>query len=114
MISSTIVACHDQARVESAATDSAALQQKVVPATETKKEVHYVNTTQQTTAPTEEKKGWSNAAKGAAIGGATGAVAGAVIDKNHRVQGALIGAAAGAGAGYLIGRHKDKKKRRTQ
>src|SRR5882762_8404844 len=54
------------------------------------------------------KKGWSNKAKGAAIGAGVGAATGAVVSKKHG-KGAVIGGAVGAGAGYLIGRHKDKK-----
>jgi hypothetical protein len=57
----------------------------------------------------EKKKGWSRAAKGAVIGGASGAVLGAVISKKNRALGAVIGGVAGAGAGYGIGRHLDKK-----
>src|SRR5690606_26504440 len=38
----------------------------------------------------EEKKGWSDAAKGTAIGGAVGAGVGALIDKDKRVRGAII------------------------
>jgi osmotically inducible lipoprotein OsmB len=53
------------------------------------------------------KKGWSNKAKGAAIGGGAGAVTGAVIGGG---KGALIGGAAGVVGGGLIGRNKDKKK----
>src|SRR5436853_3752065 len=102
------IACNDQAKVQSAATDSAATQQKVVAQPAQTKEVHYVNS--ESTAPVQ-KKGWSGAAKGAVIGGATGAVAGAVIDKKHRGRGAVIGAAVGAGAGFIIGKRKDKKKR---
>ena len=54
------------------------------------------------------KKGWSNKAKGAAIGGGAGAVTGALVS-HSKAKGAVIGGAVGAGAGYLIGRHKDKK-----
>lgn len=53
------------------------------------------------------KKGWSNKAKGAAIGGGAGAVTGAVLGGG---KGALIGGAAGVVGGGLIGRNKDKKK----
>ena len=53
------------------------------------------------------KKGWSNKAKGAAIGGGAGAATGAVIGGG---KGAVIGAAAGVVGGGLIGRNKDKKK----
>jgi len=58
---------------------------------------------------TPHKKGWSAAAKDAAIGGAAGAAAGAILDKNSRLAGAAIGGALGAGAGYLIGRARDRK-----
>jgi hypothetical protein len=81
----------------------------------------HVNTTTTTTTTTTaapaaapKKKGWSSAAKGTAIGAATGAVAGAIIDKNHRGRGAVIGGVAGGGAGYIIGRKKDKKTGRAQ
>jgi len=57
----------------------------------------------------QQKKGWSKAAKGAVIGGAGGAVAGAVINKKNRAVGAVIGGVLGAGGGYVIGRSQDKK-----
>jgi hypothetical protein len=101
---------NNEAKVESAAVDSTAAVITPAKPVEVKKEVPYVNT--EPASQPAQKKGWSNAAKGAVIGGGTGAVAGAVIDKNHRAQGAVIGAAVGAGAGYLIGKHKDKKKKR--
>ena len=56
-----------------------------------------------------QKKGWSAAAKDGTIGGAAGAAAGALLDKNNRWVGAGIGAVLGAGAGYLIGRARDRK-----
>ena len=56
----------------------------------------------------KEKTGWSNKAKGAAIGAGAGAITGAAVS-NKKGKGAVIGGAVGAGAGYLIGRHKDKK-----
>ncbi len=56
-----------------------------------------------------KKKGWSKAAKGAVIGGAGGAVVGAVINKRNRGVGAVIGGVLGAGAGYGVGRSQDKK-----
>jgi uncharacterized protein YcfJ len=43
----------------------------------------------------------SSQAKGALIGGAGGALLGAVL--GHNVKGALIGAAIGAGGGYIVG-----------
>ena len=55
------------------------------------------------------KRGWSKSAKGAVIGGASGAVLGAVINKRNRAAGAVIGGVLGAGAGYGIGRKMDKK-----
>jgi len=66
-----------------------------------------------TTQPTAKKKGWSDAAKGAVIGGAAGAVGGALIDKK-KGRGAVIGGLVGAGGGYLIGRGEDKKTGRAQ
>ena len=59
------------------------------------------------------KKGWSKAAKGAAIGAGVGAVTGVIVDKKDG-RGAVIGGLAGAGAGYVIGRSKDKKDGRVQ
>ena len=62
--------------------------------------------------PSAKKTGWSESAKGAVIGGAAGAVGGAIIDKN-KGRGAIIGGVVGAGTGYLIGRGKDKKSGRA-
>ena len=56
------------------------------------------------------KKKWSNATKGAVIGGAGGAVIGGVVAKNNRVAGVLVGGVLGAGAGYGIGKSIDNKK----
>jgi hypothetical protein len=61
----------------------------------------------------EKKKGWSEAAKGTAIGAGAGALGGALIDKK-KGRGAIIGGVVGAGAGYLIGRDKDRKSGRVQ
>lgn len=55
------------------------------------------------------KKGWSKSAKGAVIGGAAGAAAGAIINKKNRAVGAVIGGVVGAGGGYAIGRGMDKR-----
>ena len=60
-------------------------------------------------AKTTAKKGWSRKAKGAAIGGGSGAILGAVINKNNRLVGGAIGGALGAGIGYVIGNELDKK-----
>ena len=56
-----------------------------------------------------KKKGWSKAAKYSAIGGGSGILLGAVINKRNRVAGGAIGGVVGAGMGYLFGRLKDKK-----
>ncbi len=59
-----------------------------------------------TPAPVKKREGWSDAAKGATIGGVGGAVAGAVIGKG--AKGAIIGGVVGAAGGYILGRKKDK------
>ena len=68
-----------------------------------------MNTPSTHTAETAKKRGMSKAAKGAIIGGAGGAVLGAVINKRNRVLGGVIGGVLGGGVGYGIGRSKDKK-----
>lgn len=55
----------------------------------------------------EKKKGWSNAAKDAAIGGVGGAVVGAVLSKK-KGKGAVIGGILGGVGGYILGKKKDK------
>jgi hypothetical protein len=67
----------------------------------------YAQTTEVKTKTNTSHKG-KNAAIGAGIGAATGAVV-----SNKKGKGALIGGAVGAGAGYLYGRHKDKKHPKT-
>lgn len=64
-------------------------------------------------APAPQKKGWSSAAKGAAIGAGAGALGGVLIDKKDG-RGAIIGGVVGAGTGYLIGRDKDRKSGRVK
>ena len=54
-------------------------------------------------------KGMSHAAKGVIVGAGTGAITGALINKEHRGTGAIIGALIAAGSGYVIGRVTDKK-----
>ena len=56
-----------------------------------------------------KKKGWSKAAKYAVIGGGSGAVLGAVINKKDRVKGGVVGGVVLGGLGYIIGRSQDKK-----
>ena len=64
-------------------------------------------------AKTEKDKGWSEATKGAVIGGVGGAVTGAIISKN-KGKGAILGGVLGAAGGYIIGRKKDKRADATQ
>lgn len=59
---------------------------------------------------TTKKKGWSDAAKGAVIGGAAGAIGGAIINGKNRTVGAVVGAVIGAAGGYAIGRKRDNNK----
>lgn len=61
------------------------------------------------TTPVKKDKGLSHAAKGTIVGAGTGAITGAILNKDHRGTGAIIGTVIGAGAGYLIGRSTDKK-----
>ena len=68
-----------------------------------------LSSTGQYPAKTVLKKGWSRKAKGAAIGGAGGAIFGAVINKNNRVKGGIMGGLLGAGLGYVIGNEMDRK-----
>jgi hypothetical protein len=59
-------------------------------------------------AQTRRKHHMKHSTKGAIVGGAGGALAGAAIS-HDKSKGAIIGGVAGAGAGYLIGHKKDKK-----
>ncbi len=64
------------------------------------------------TQPEAKRKGWSNAAKGAAIGAGVGAITGAAISKKKgegAVIGGLAGAGVGAGTGAIIDDSKKKK-----
>lgn len=65
--------------------------------------------TEGTETPVVKKKGWSDAAKGAVIGGVGGAIAGAVINGKNRGKGAIIGGVVGAAGGYILGKKKDKR-----
>lgn len=67
--------------------------------------------TQPVATTTEKKKGWSAAAKGAAIGAGTGAIGGAIISKKKGL-GAIVGGVVGAAGGYIIGKDIDKKNNR--
>jgi len=68
-----------------------------------------MSSTDQYPAKATVKKGWSRKAKGATIGGASGAILGAIINKDNRVKGGIIGGALGAGLGYVIGNEMDRK-----
>ncbi|WP_046244740.1 YMGG-like glycine zipper-containing protein [Hymenobacter terrenus] len=59
----------------------------------------------------QERRGWSPQAKGAVIGGGSGAILGAVINKRNRAVGGVVGGVVGAGAGYAIGKHTDNKRK---
>ncbi len=59
----------------------------------------------------EKKKGWSSAAKGAAIGAGAGAIGGAILAKK-KGMGAIIGGVVGAAGGYIIGKDMDKRNNR--
>ncbi len=61
------------------------------------------------TGNSSKKRGWSKAAKYSAIGGGTGIILGAVINKRNRVAGGVVGGIIGGGIGYAIGRSQDKK-----
>lgn len=84
---------------------------------EPEQEGQYYETSEPSATPVAtgtQKKGWSDAAKGTAIGAGAGAVMGAIIDKDKRVRGAAIGAAIGGAGGYAIGRKKDRQSGRVQ
>ncbi len=66
---------------------------------------------QGSTVPARER-GWSDAAKGTAIGAGSGAVLGAIVSKN-KAKGAVIGGVIGGAGGYAIGRSKDRKSGRV-
>src|SRR5262249_53909412 len=63
-----------------------------------------------TTTTSTDRKGWSNKAKGAVIGGVVGAVTGAAVS-NKKGKGAIIGGVVGAAGGYGVGAILDKKKK---
>ncbi len=54
---------------------------------------------------------WSPQAKGAVIGGGSGAILGAVINKRNRAVGGVVGGVVGGAAGYGIGKHVDNKRK---
>lgn len=64
-----------------------------------------------TTTIPAKKKGWSSAAKGAAIGAGAGAIGGAILAKKKGL-GAIVGGVVGAAGGYIIGKDIDKRNNR--
>ena len=102
----------DKREADKAALVSASSANRVVASSSTPKTrvVHHTTYVQSQPA---QKKGWSSAAKGAAIGAGAGAVTGILIDKKNG-RGAVIGGVVGAGTGYVIGRAKDKRTGRAQ
>lgn len=63
------------------------------------------------TTTTTQRRGWSNKAKGAVVGGVVGAVTGAAVSKNEKGKGAIIGGVVGAAGGYGVGAILDKKRK---
>ena len=78
-------------------------------ATSTQPKTVVMNSSSTNEAKVAKKKGWSKAAKYAVIGGGSGAVLGAVINKKDRVKGGVVGGVVLGGLGYIIGRSQDKK-----
>lgn len=56
-----------------------------------------------------QRRGWSKAAKDAAIGGGAGAILGAVVSKHNRLLGGVIGGILGGGGGYVLGHSADRR-----
>lgn len=88
------------------------INQPAVKNTNTATKTSSMNSSTTNSAKVAKKKGWSKAAKYSAIGGGTGIVLGAVINKRNRVVGGALGGILGGGLGYVIGRSKDKKEGR--
>ncbi len=64
--------------------------------------------------PPAPRKGWSPAAKDAAIGGAAGALGGILINGRNRKVGSLLGGLVGAGAGFALGKYTDNKRKAAE
>ena len=77
--------------------------------TNTSKAIYSSKTGTVSNASYPQDKGWSHAAKATAVGAGSGAILGALLNKDHRLGGAAVGTVIGAGAGYLIGRAKDRQ-----
>lgn len=57
----------------------------------------------------QQRQAWSQRATGAVVGAGSGAILGAVINRNDPGQGAAIGAVIGAGLGYIVGNNEDRR-----
>ncbi len=102
----------EQQRIELARQQAIDSMKAVAAANEARTKTVYVNNTPVTPA---QKKGWSNTAKGAAIGAGVGAITGAAVSKKKgegAVIGGLGGAAVGAGTGAIIDAEKKKKEKK--
>lgn len=64
-----------------------------------------------TTRQQPARKKWSHTAKGAVVGGVSGAVIGAVANRRNRLGGGVVGAVIGAATGAGIGAIVDKRQR---
>jgi len=60
----------------------------------------------------QAQRRFSPQAKGAVIGGGSGAILGAVINKRNRAVGGVVGGVVGAGAGYAVGKHIDNRQKK--
>ena len=86
-----------------------AMSKPVAPTKVAKNKTRSMVSSETNNAKVAKKKGWSKAAKYSTIGGGSGIILGAVINKRNRVAGGAIGGLVGAGLGYLLGRTQDKK-----
>jgi hypothetical protein len=99
------------------AADALAAQQAAAASNTSTKTVIYktepaTSTSTTTSTPAvQEKKGWSNKAKGAVIGGVVGAATGAAVS-DKKGKGAIIGGVVGAAGGYGVGAILDNKKKK--
>lgn len=107
-------ACKDHSLTENASLNGVQTQTTVAtkqqPKVVYRDRVVYQNTSSHTAQV--QKKGMSNRAKYAIVGGVGGAVIGGVATKS--TKGAVIGGVLGAGTGYILGRKRDKKTGRLQ
>lgn len=103
----SFTACKNHSITDSAALNAGmqTIQSKQQPKVVYKDRVVYTNSSSHTAEV--RKRGMSNTAKYAIIGGVGGAVIGGVATKS--AKGAVIGGVVGAGTGYILGRKRDRK-----